>query len=112
MGAQGYGIKQKTLFQDNQSAIKMEQNGKKSCTGKSRHIDISYLLDKDRIESNKMSIAYCITEHMPVDCFSKSPQGALFAKCCEVIMGWKQVDTIQMGPPSTKERVGNVVKVR
>ena len=28
-----------------------------------------------------------------------------------MIMGWKHVDTLQMRPPSTKERVGNVVKV-
>ena len=27
-------------------------------------------------------------------------------------MGRKHVDTLQMGPPSTKERVGNVGKVR
>ena len=27
-------------------------------------------------------------------------------------MGWKHVETLQMGPPSTKERYGNVVKVR
>ena len=29
-----------------------------------------------------------------------------------MIMGWKHVDTLQMRPPSTKDRVGNVVKVR
>ena len=32
-------------------------------------------------------------------------------KFCEVIMGWKHVDTLYMVPPSTNERVGNVVKV-
>ena len=40
MGAQGYDIKQNILVQDNQSAIKIEKNGKKSNTGNSRHIDI------------------------------------------------------------------------
>ena len=29
-----------------------------------------------------------------------------------MIMRWKHVDTLQMVPPSTKERVGNVVMVR
>ena len=43
--------------------------------------------------------------------FTKALQGALFAKFCDVIMGWKHVDNLQMGPPSTKERVVNVVKV-
>ena len=58
-----------------------------------------------------MIIAYCITEHMPAYVFTKSLQGALFEKICDMIMGWKHVDTLQMGPPSTKERVGNVVNV-
>ena len=40
MGAQGYDINHNILFQDNQSAIKMEKIGKKSCTGNSRQIDI------------------------------------------------------------------------
>ena len=49
---------------------------------------------------------------MLTDFFTKSLQGALFVKFRDVLMGWKHVDTLQMGPPSTKERVGNVVKVR
>ena len=88
MGAQGYDIRQNILFQDNQSAIKMEKNGKKSCTGHSRHIDIRYFFTKGRVESNKMSIAYCSTEHMLADLFTKALQGALFAKFSDVIMGW------------------------
>ena len=38
MGAQGYDIKKNILFQDNQSAIKMKNNGKMS-TGNSRYIN-------------------------------------------------------------------------
>ena len=112
MVEQGYDIKQNILFQDNQSAIKMEKKGKKSCTGNSRHIDIHYLFAKNRIERNKISIAYCSTEHMLTDFFTKALQGSLFANFCDVIMGWKHVDTLQMGPSSTKERVGGVVKFR
>ena len=37
---QGYEIKNKILYQDNESTIKMERNGRNSCTGNSRHIDI------------------------------------------------------------------------
>ena len=48
---------------------------------------------------------------MLADYFTKYLQGALFPKFHNVIMGWKHVDILQMGPPSTKERVGNVVKV-
>ena len=44
--------------------------------------------------------------------FTKALQGALFAKVCDMIMERKYVDTLHMGPPSTKECVGYVVKVR
>ena len=43
---------------------------------------------------------------------TKALQGALFAKFCDVKMGWNHVKTLQVGPPSTKEHVGNVVTVR
>ena len=111
MGAQGYSIKQNILFQDNQSEINVEKNGNKSCTGNYRHIDIHYLFVKDRVESNSISITYCSTDHMISDFFTKSLQGDLFVKLYDVVIGWKNVYTLQMGPPSTKERVGNVVKV-
>ena len=42
MGAKVYDIKKNILLQDNHSAINMEKNGKKSCNGKYRHIDIRF----------------------------------------------------------------------
>ena len=42
MAYQGFGIKQNILFQDNQSVIKMEKDGKKSCTWNSKQINIRY----------------------------------------------------------------------
>ena len=44
---QGYDIKNKILYQDNQSAIKMEKLGRNSCTGNSRHINIRFFFVKD-----------------------------------------------------------------
>ena len=90
----------------------MDKNGKKSCTGKSRHIDIRYVFAKDRIESKKMSIAYCSTENMLTYFLTKDLQGYLLSKIGDLIMGWKHIDNLQMEPNPTKERVGNVVKVR
>lgn len=43
---QGYGIKENVIYQDNQSAMLMEKNGRTSCTGNSRHINIRYFLSK------------------------------------------------------------------
>ena len=38
---QGYDVRNKLIYQDNESAIKMEVNGRNSCTGNSRHVDIN-----------------------------------------------------------------------
>ena len=35
-----YGIMNNILYQDNQIAIRMEENGRNSCTGNLRHINI------------------------------------------------------------------------
>ena len=37
---QGYGIMKNIVYQDKQSTIRMEKNGRNSCTGNSRHINI------------------------------------------------------------------------
>ena len=42
MEAQGYKIEDNILFQDNQSAIRMENNGRWSCTGNSYHVNIRH----------------------------------------------------------------------
>jgi hypothetical protein len=42
MASQGYPISNAIFYQDNESAIKMENNGKASCGQRSRHIDICY----------------------------------------------------------------------
>ena len=47
---QGYDIKENVLYQDNQSAMKMEKNGRMSCTGNSRHVSIRHFFVKDQID--------------------------------------------------------------
>ena len=51
MGAQGYDIKHNNLFQDDQSAVKVEKNGKKSGTGNSRQLEQKYINNELRIET-------------------------------------------------------------
>ena len=55
MDAQGYPIHNNVLFQDNQSTIKMQRNGRNSCTGNSRHVNIRYFFVKDRIDKGEIS---------------------------------------------------------
>ena len=94
MGAQGYDIKQKILFQDNQSEINMEKTGR-GCALETPGtlIYVTSLLKKHYLKQ-KNFIACCITENMIADFFTISLQGALFAKFRDVIMGWKEVDTL------------------
>ena len=43
---QGYKVEENIIYQDNQSTILLEKNGRNSCTGNTRHIDIRYFLLK------------------------------------------------------------------
>ena len=64
MSAQGYGIENNVIYQDNQSAIRMEKNGRNSCTGKSIHIHIRYFFVKNRIKIGEIKVEYCSTHLM------------------------------------------------
>ena len=67
MSAQGYGIDKNVIYQDNQSVMQMEKNGRNSCTGKSRHIHIRYLFVKYRIDKGDMKVGYCPTHLLLAD---------------------------------------------
>lgn len=107
--AQGYTITTNTFYQDNQSAMRLERNGRASAGQKSRHIDIRYFFITDRISGEKLSIEHCPTEEMLADFFTKPLQGALFRKFRGVILGHEHVNTLSrpLLPPS-EERVGKV----
>ena len=111
MDSQGYPIKKNILFQDNESAIKMEKNGKDSCTGRSRHINIRHFFVKDRVDKGELEVEYCPTKLMIADYMTKPLQGAHFQLLRYMIMGWKSLDDIIMAiRHSVKERVVNVTE--
>ena len=56
MDPQGYKIKKNILLQYNQSTISMENNGRASCTGNSRHIHIRYFFVKDIFDKGKIEL--------------------------------------------------------
>ena len=51
MEAQGYHIEKNILMQDNQSAMKLEKNGKKSSSKRTRHLNIKYFFLTDQIQN-------------------------------------------------------------
>ena len=107
MEAQGYRFKYKVLFQDNMSAMKMEENCRNLCTGNWRHISIRYFFVKDRLHKKEFRLDYCPRGNMIADYFTKPLRGALFNKFRAVIIGWKHINLVS--PPRNKERVAEQV---
>ena len=86
-------------------AIRMEKNGRQSCTGNLRHINIRYFFAKDRVDKGEINIRHCPTGKMLADYFTKPLQGKLFGVFCDVIMGRKPLSWLEKNYPPTKERV-------
>jgi hypothetical protein len=95
LSAQGYDTTENIVYQDNQSAILLEKNGKGSSSKRTRHIDIRYFFVTDRVASKEVSIEYCPTGDMIADFFTKPLQGSQFKKFRDQIMN------IQEDAPAT-----------
>ena len=91
LAAQGYQIKNNTVYQDNQSTIRMARNGRVSCTGNSRHINVRYFFVKDRIQKGEFKVDFCPTLLMIGDFFTKPIVGKRFREFKKVIMGEKSI---------------------
>jgi hypothetical protein len=109
MEAQGYSISDKVLEQDNESAIKLEKNGRMSAGPNSRHINICYFWLKDRVKSEEITIRHCPTLQMLADFFTKPLQGNLFRRFKAVVLGHQHVGNLSapIAEP-LEERVGNM----
>ena len=105
--SQGYEASTNIFFQDNQSAIRLEKNGRQSCGEKSRHINIRYFFIKDVIKREHINIEYCPTEEMIADFYTKPLQGAQFRRLRNFIMGV----TDSVSTPPSEERVENAPNV-
>ena len=108
MNEQGYELKDNVIYQDNKSAILMEKNGRNSCTGNSRHINIRYFWIKDKVDSGEVRVDYTPTHLMLADYFTKPLMGTLFIKLREYVMGWKPIEDliISLNNSRIKEDVG------
>ena len=73
----------------------MLKNGRNSCTGNSRHINIRYFFVKDRIDKKEIRVEYCPSLIMLADFFTKQLQGRLFIKFREVIMGYRPISDLK-----------------
>ena len=69
--AQGYGVRESKIYQDNQSAMLMEKNGRASSSKQTRHINIRYFFVADQVQINEVTIEYCPTGEITGDFFTK-----------------------------------------
>ena len=96
LAEQGYNT-DTIIYQDNQSSIKLEENGKLSSEKRTRHISIRYFFITDKIASKEVSIKYFPTKDMVADYFTKPLQGELFYKFRDQIMGLAPMQIIHDG---------------
>ena len=84
------------LYQDNTSSIRMETNGKASCTKRTRHIAIRYFMIVDVLKQKEIdAIEHRPTTEMVGDYFTKPLQGATFRKFRNAIMGVSDAEYIR-----------------
>ena len=76
--AQGYDILKNILYQKNQSATPLEQNGLKSFSNRSWHQNIIYIFVSDIIGRGELHVEHCHTSEMIVDFTMKPLQGKKF----------------------------------
>jgi len=78
LNAQGKQVTDNIVYQDNQSAILLENNGRSSSGRRTHHLNIRYFFITDRIGQKEVWIEYCPTKDMLADFFTKPLQGSLF----------------------------------
>ncbi len=84
--AQGYVLNDNILYQDNQSAMLLEKNGRSSAGKRSRHLNIRYFFVKDQRDNGLIDIRFCPTDNMTADYMTKPLHGAKFDKFRSAIM--------------------------
>ena len=85
MEAQGYKVKV-IVYRDNESTMKLEQNGQESLGKRTRHFNIKYFYATDLIQRGELSIEYCNTDDMIADYMTKATVGQKFKGFREDIM--------------------------
>ena len=85
--AQGHSINENIVYQDNQSAILLETNGRKSSRKRTRALNVQYFMVTDQVKKGHLVVRYCPTDDMVGNYMTKSMQGIKFSKFWNIIMG-------------------------
>ena len=84
---QGYKIHDNVIYQDNQSAIKLENNGRLSSSKRTRHINIRYYFITDIFTNQEASVKFCPTLDIIGYYSTKALQGSQFRRFHYIIIG-------------------------
>ena len=84
---QGCMIHNNVIYQDNQSAIKLDNNGRRSISKRTRHINIRYYFITYRILNQEALVEFCPALDVIGDYFTKALQGYQFCRFRNIILG-------------------------
>ena len=85
--SQGVSIARNIIYQDNQSAELLADNGKKSSGKRTRHLNIRYFLVTDAIAKGECETVWIPRDGMYADFQTKAQQGAEFCRMRDIWMG-------------------------
>ena len=80
LAVQGEHVPTTTIYQDNKSTILLAENGKASSGKRTKNLDVRYFFVMYKIKKGEVKIAYCPTQDMLGDFFTKPLQGTQFAR--------------------------------
>jgi hypothetical protein len=103
---QGYKVTDNVVYQDNQSAMLLEKNGRASSGRRTRHVNIRYFFVTDRVKSGELRIEYCPTGDMWGDFFTKPLQGSAFKRQRAKIMNLPTAIPLPITTSGPQECVG------
>ena len=83
----GYEVERNILFQDNKSAITLEENGRTSVGKRNRALNIRYFFVTDQVKKGNIEIQYCPSEKMVGDFMTKPVQGQKFREFRKEMLG-------------------------
>ena len=85
--AQDYGVKENIVFQDNETSMLLEKNGKASSGKRTKQINMRYFFINDQMSKGQVKVVWCPTGDMTADFYTKPLQVAMFCNFQDKIVG-------------------------
>lgn len=87
MKAQGIKVRDNILYQDNESATLLAENGRVCSSKRTKHIKFQYYYVADWIAKGNLRIVWCPTGQMIADFLTKPLQGKVFVQSGDLLIG-------------------------